>query len=255
MTAAAAGASGAKPISMTRVALTSLAASSIEWYDFFIYGTAAALVFPKLFFAAGPPPAVAQLASFSTFAVGFVARPLGGIVFGHFGDRIGRKRALVIALTMMGFATTLIGCLPSYASAGAAAPVLLIVLRFVQGIAIGGQWGGAVLIATENAPPAKRGFYGSFAQVGAPAGVILANLAFLLVTANTSQQAFMQWGWRLPFLFSITLIAVALFVQLRLEDTAAFLKLRQTGPGRETPLQAHAGTRGGRRSPVLEALR
>jgi len=223
-----------------RIALTALVGTSIEWYDFFLYGTAAALIFPTVFFPADMPAAVALLASFSTFAVGFVARPLGGIVFGHFGDRVGRKKALVIALVMMGLATTLIGCLPSYASVGAAAPVLLIVLRFVQGIAIGGQWGGAVLLATESAPPARRGFYGSFAQVGAPVGVILANLAFLLVTANTSQQAFMDWGWRLPFLFSITLIAVALFVQLRLEDTVAFLKLQQGGY---------------RRSPVLEALR
>jgi MFS family permease len=238
-----------------RIALATLAGTSIEWYDFFLYGTAAALIFPTVFFPADMPAAVALLASFSTFAVGFVARPLGGIVFGHFGDRVGRKKALVIALIMMGLATTLIGCLPSYASVGAAAPVLLIVLRFVQGIAIGGQWGGAVLIATESAPPARRGFYGSFAQVGAPAGVILANLAFLLVTANTSQQAFMHWGWRLPFLFSITLIAVALFVQLRLEDTAAFLKLRQTGQGRESQLEAHAGKSERRRSPVLEALR
>jgi MFS family permease len=239
-----------------RIALTALTGTTIEWYDFFLYGTAAALICPAVFFPADMPAAVALLASFSTFAVGFVARPLGGIVFGHFGDRVGRKKALVVALIMMGLATTLIGCLPSYASLGAAAPVLLIVLRFVQGIAIGGQWGGAVLIATENAPPARRGFYGSFAQVGAPAGVILSNLAFLLVTANTSQQAFMHWGWRLPFLFSITLIAVALFVQLRLEDTAAFLKLRQTGQGREGQLEAHAATkRERRRSPVLEALR
>src|SRR5882724_690029 len=225
-----------------RIALATLAGTSIEWYDFFLYGTAAALIFPTVFFPADMPVAVALLASFSTFAVGFVARPLGGIVFGHFGDRVGGKKALVIALIIMGLATTLIGCLPTYASVGAAAPVLLIVLRFVQGIAIGGQWGGAVLIATENAPPARRGFYGSFAQVGAPAGVILANLAFLLVIANTSQQAFMHWGWRLPIVFSITLIVVALFVQLRLEDTAAFLKLRQTGQGRESPLEeTHAG--------------
>ena len=237
-----------------RIALATLAGTSIEWYDFFLYGTAAALIFPTVFFPADMPAAVAQLASFSTFAVGFVARPLGGIVFGHFGDRVGRKRALVIALTMMGIATTLIGCLPSYASAGAAAPVLLIVLRFVQGIAIGGQWGGAVLIATESAPPARRGFYGSFAQVGAPAGVILANLAFLLVTANTSQLAFVRWGWRLPFLFSITLIAVALFVQLSLEDTAAFLKLRQTSEDQGSQLEAQAGKSERRRSPVLEVL-
>ena len=185
--------------SIRKVALTALAGTSIEWYDFFLYGTAAALVFPTAFFPAGMPPAIALLASFSTFAVGFIARPVGGIIFGHYGDRLGRKKALVVALVLMGAATTLIGCLPTYASIGAAAPLLLIVLRFAQGIAIGGQWGGAVLIATENAPPERRGFYGSFAQVGAPVGVILANLAFLLMSANTSPDAFMQWGWRVPF--------------------------------------------------------
>src|SRR5260221_9191195 len=143
-----------------RAIAASTVGTTIEWYDFFLYGTAAALIFPTVFFPADMPAPVALLASFSTFAVGFVARPLGGIVFGHFGDRVGRKKALVIALIIMGLATTLIGCLPSYATVGAAAPVLLIVLRFVQGIAIGGQWGGAVLIATESAPPARRGFYG-----------------------------------------------------------------------------------------------
>jgi metabolite-proton symporter len=227
--------------SIRRIALTALAGTSIEWYDFFLYGTAAALIFPTAFFPADTPPAVALLASFSTFAVGFVARPVGGIIFGHFGDRIGRKKALVIALVMMGAATTLIGCLPPYASIGATAPVLLIVLRFAQGVAIGGQWGGAVLIVTESAPPGRRGFYGSFAQVGAPAGVILANLAFLIVSANVSQEAFMAWGWRVPFILSVALIGLALFVQLRLEDTVAFLKLQRA--------------RQGARSPVLEALR
>lgn len=227
--------------SVRKIALTALAGTSIEWYDFFLYGTAAALVFPTAFFPAGMPPVIALLASFSTFAVGFVARPIGGIIFGHYGDRLGRKKALVVALVLMGAATTLIGCLPTYASIGAAAPLLLIVLRFAQGIAIGGQWGGAVLIATENAPPERRGFYGSFAQVGAPVGVILANLAFLLVSANTAPDAFMQWGWRVPFLVSVVLIGLALYVQLRLEDTVEFLQLKK----RAAPA----------RSPVLEALR
>jgi len=207
--------------SIRRIALTALAGTSIEWYDFFLYGTAAALIFPTTFFPAYMPPAVALLASFSTFAVGFVARPVGGIIFGHFGDRIGRKKTLVFALMIMGAATTLIGCLPTYASIGATAPVLLIV--------------------TESAPPGRRGFYGSFAQVGAPAGVILANLAFLIVSTNVSQEAFMAWGWRLPFIFSVALIGLALFVQLRLEDTVAFLKLQR----------AHLSAR----SPVLDALR
>jgi metabolite-proton symporter len=230
--------------SIVRVALTALAGTSIEWYDFFLYGTAAALVFPTVFFPAGMAPLVGLLASFSTFAVGFLARPVGGIIFGHFGDRHGRKAALVTALVLMGAATTLIGCLPSYAVAGAAAPLLLIVLRFVQGLAIGGQWGGAVLLVTESAPPTRRGFYGSFAQVGAPAGVILANLAFLIVNASVSQDAFMSWGWRVPFILSVVLIGLGLWVQLRLEDTPAF---------RERLKSKEASAR--RPSPVLEALR
>jgi metabolite-proton symporter len=237
--------------SIRKVALTALAGTSIEWYDFFLYGTAAALVFPTAFFPAGMPPVVALLASFSTFAVGFVARPIGGIIFGHYGDRLGRKKALVVALILMGAATTLIGCLPTYASIGVAAPLLLIVLRFLQGIAIGGQWGGAVLIATESAPPERRGFYGSFAQVGAPVGVILANLAFLLMSTNTSPEAFMQWGWRVPFIASVVLIGIALFVQLRLEDTVEFIKLKQSGAAKQSKTAAAAT----QRSPVLEALR
>jgi len=240
--------------SIRKIALTALAGTSIEWYDFFLYGTAAALIFPKAFFSAGMPPVVALLASFSTFAVGFVARPVGGVIFGHYGDRIGRKRALVVALLLMGVATTLIGCLPSYASIGAAAPILLIVLRFAQGIAIGGQWGGAVLLATENAPPARRGFYGSFAQVGAPVGVILANLAFLIVSANTTPEAFLEWGWRVPFLLSVVLIGIALFIQLRLEETVEFLRLQQQKASRGRT-DAASQSRPSTRSPVLEALR
>jgi metabolite-proton symporter len=236
--------------SIRQIALTALAGTSIEWYDFFLYGTAAALVFPKAFFSAGMPPAVALLASFSTFAVGFIARPVGGVIFGHYGDRIGRKRALVVALLLMGAATTLIGCLPSYASIGAAAPILLIVLRFLQGVAIGGQWGGAVLLATENAPASRRGFYGSFAQVGAPVGVILANLAFLIVSANTTPEAFLEWGWRVPFLASVVLIGIALFIQLRLEETVEFIRLQQSG--RTTSANQ---SRPAARSPVIEALR
>ena len=239
--------------SIRKIALTALAGTSIEWYDFFLYGTAAALVFPKAFFSADMPPAVALLASFSTFAVGFIARPVGGIIFGHYGDRIGRKRALVVALLLMGAATTLIGCLPSYAAIGAWAPILLIVLRFAQGIAIGGQWGGAVLLATENAPPSKRGFYGSFAQVGAPVGVILANLAFLIVSANTTPEAFLEWGWRVPFLASVVLIGIALFIQLRLEETVEFLRLQKNEAGGRTT--AGSPSRPATRSPVIEALR
>ena len=255
--------------SVRKVALTALAATSIEWYDFFLYGTAAALIFPTVFFPAEMPPLVSQLASFSTFAVGFIARPIGGIVFGHFGDRVGRKRALVTALLMMGIATTLIGCLPSYALAGALAPLLLIVLRFVQGLAIGGQWAGAVLLATESAPPGQRGFYGSLAQTGAPIGTILANLAFLLVSTSLTDQAFLAWGWRVPFLASVVLIALGLYVQLRLEDTAAFRELRALKERRDAEVaserarQSRIGIEAARAelaaerqpSPVLEALR
>jgi len=232
--------------SILKIALTALAGTSIEWYDFFLYGTAAALIFPTLFFPKDLPPLVGLLAAFSTFAVGFIARPIGGILFGHFGDRHGRKRALVTALTLMGVATTLIGCLPSYAAVGVAAPVMLVLLRFVQGLAIGGQWGGAVLLVTESAPSGRRGFYGSFAQAGAPAGVVLANLALLLVSANVSQSSFMTWGWRVPFLASVLIIALALFVQLRLEDTAAYQRLLAARS--EHAPHEH-------RSPVLEALK
>ena len=217
----------AKPISMTRVALTSLAASSIEWYDFFIYGTAAALVFPKLFFAAGLPPAVALMASYSTFAVGFLARPVGGVVFGHFGDKVGRKKALVTAMLIMGAASTAVGLLPSYATIGVAAPILLIVLRFLQGMAVGGQWGGAALLAIENAPAHRKGFFGSFAQMGVPAGVVLANFIFLVMGKLVAPDSFVAWAWRVPFLLSILLIGLAIYVQTKLEDTAEFQALQK----------------------------
>lgn len=232
---------------MRRLASTALGGTSIEWYDFFLYGTAAALVFPALFFPEDMPRYVALIASFSTFAVGFLARPIGGIVFGHFGDRAGRKAALVVALSIMGVATTLIGLLPTYAEIGVIAPLALIVCRFAQGLAIGGQWGGAMLLVTENAPADKRGFYGAFAQAGAPMGVILANLAFLLMSASVSDEAFMSWGWRIPFIVSIVLIGLALYVQFRLEDTPAFKALETAKQGQSNaPKQS---------SPVLQALR
>jgi len=232
-------ASGGKG-SLGRVVLTAVLATSIEWYDFFLYGTAAALVFPTVFFSGSLPPSVAQLASFGTFAVGFIARPVGAVVFGHIGDWKGRKSALVMALMMMAGATTLIGCLPSYAIAGPLAPALLIVLRFLQGLAIGGQWGGAMLLITENAPPGRRGFYGSFAQAGVPIGLVLANLAFLFINHALDPHAFLSWGWRLPFLFSVVLIGLALFVHVRLEDSATYR--RQATTGRSA-------------SPILDALK
>src|SRR5690349_7725220 len=186
-----------RPDSVAKRAFTGLASTSVEWYDFFLYGTAAALVFPKVFFPQTLPPFVALIASFSTFTVGFIARPIGAVIFGHFGDRAGRKAALVAALLMMGGGTTLIGCLPPYSTVGAVAPLLLVVFRFVQGLAIGGQWGGAMLLVTESAPPGKRGFHGSFAQAGVPVGVVLANLALLVAGATTDADDFMSWGWRI----------------------------------------------------------
>ena len=269
MASASAGAQQAPERDILKVALTALAGTSIEWYDFFIYGTAAALVFPTLFFSGDLPPLVAQLASFSTFAVAFVARPIGGIVFGHFGDRTGRKKALVIALLMMGVATTLIGLLPGYATLGWVAPLLLVLLRFVQGLAIGGQWGGAVLLATETAPTNRRGYYGGFAQSGVPVGVILAQLLFLLLTATLAPEAFQAWGWRVPFLLSIVLIMIALYVQLRLEDTPAFRHLQEAKERRDEALvrqvaaerdlsveEARAELAAERQpSPVMEAIR
>ena len=231
-----------------KVALTSLAGTSIEWYDFFLYGTAAAIIFPKAFFPSDMPAMVALIASFSTFAVGFLARPLGGIIFGHFGDRVGRKQTLVLALLIMGTSTTLIGLLPTYATIGYIAPLILVLLRFVQGLAIGGQWGGAMLLVTESAPSDKRGWYGAYAQAGAPIGVILANLAFLGVSGSMSEDAFLDWGWRLPFLASIVLIGVSLYVQLTLEDTEAFKKLANNQSEKsieDTP---------SRRSPIVEVI-
>jgi MFS family permease len=210
-----------------KLALTGLAGSSIEWYDFFLYATAAALVFPSVFFPATLPPLVALIASFSTFALGFLARPIGALVFGHIGDRRGRKAALVGALIVMGAATSLIGLLPTYRAAGGFSPLVLVLLRLSQGLAVGGQWGGAMLLATENAPAARRGLYGSIAQAGVPVGVVLANLAFLAVNTAMSPEAFMSYGWRIPFLFSIAFVGVGIMIQLRMEDTLPFRRLQQ----------------------------
>jgi metabolite-proton symporter len=233
---------------MRRVALTSLAGTSIEWYDFFLYATAAAVIFPIAFFPQ-EDPTTALLISFSSLAVGFLARPLGGIVFGHFGDRIGRKRTLVVALMMMGITTTLIGFLPTYASIGIVAPVLLVLLRFVQGLAIGGQWGGAMLLVTESAPANQRGWYGAYAQAGAPIGVVLANLAFIGVSSSMSDEAFMDWGWRLPFIASIVLIGISMYIQLKIEDTEAFRSLSNAQSEADKPVATV------KRSPVIEAIR
>ncbi|GAB5500132.1 MAG: MFS transporter [Pseudohongiellaceae bacterium] len=236
---------------MRKVALTALAGTSIEWYDFFLYATAAALVFPAAFFP-GSSPTIGLILSFGTFAFGFIARPLGGILFGHFGDRVGRKKTLVIALVLMGVASTLIGMLPTYSTIGIAAPILLTVLRFAQGLAIGGQWGGAMLLVTESAPANQRGYYGAYAQAGAPVGVILANLAFIAISASVSEDFFMTWGWRIPFLASVVLIAISMYIQLHMEDTEAFQELQAAKLKKQ--MENKATLTPVRRSPVLEAL-
>jgi MFS transporter, MHS family, shikimate and dehydroshikimate transport protein len=213
--------------SVRKVALASFVGTTIEWYDFFLYGTAAALVFGDLFFPEAEP-LVGTLLAFSTYAVGFAARPIGGIVFGHFGDRIGRKSMLVLSLLIMGVATFLIGLLPTFASIGVMAPVLLVVLRFAQGIGVGGEWGGAVLMSVEHAPPGRRGFFGSWPQMGVPAGLLLSTSVFAIVQGMTSEAAFLSWGWRIPFLVSAVLVAVGLFIRLRIMESPAFERVKET---------------------------
>jgi metabolite-proton symporter len=224
----------------SRVATATFIGTAIEWYDFFIYGAAAAIVFGPQFFT-NLSPALATFASFGTFAAGFIARPVGGILFGHFGDRLGRKRSLVASLLIMGLGTFCIALLPTYAQIGAAAPVLLVLLRLIQGLGVGGEWGGAVLMATEHAPPGKRAFFSSFPQMGIPAGIILSNLVFLLTGVALGPQGLAAWGWRIPFVFSAVLVVVALFIRLRLEESPEFEATRQ-----------HDGVR---RLPVIEVLR
>ena len=233
---------------MQKVALTALAGTSIEWYDFFLYGAAAALIFPTAFFGEATP-STALILSLLTFAAGFIARPIGGIIFGHYGDRVGRKKTLVIALILMGVSSTLIGLLPTYAMIGVTAPILLTSLRFAQGLAIGGQWGGAMLLVTESAPSDKRGYYGAFAQAGAPVGVILANLAFIITSSLVSEESFYSWGWRIPFLASAILIGISMYIQLNLEDSKAFKELQAMREVHEDNNQAV------QRSPILEAIK
>ena len=233
---------------MQKVALTALAGTSIEWYDFFLYGAAAALIFPTAFFGEATP-STALILSLLTFAAGFIARPIGGIIFGHYGDRVGRKKTLVMALILMGVSSTLIGLLPTYAMIGITAPILLTSLRFAQGLAIGGQWGGAMLLVTESAPSNQRGYYGAFAQAGAPVGVILANLAFITTSALVSEESFYSWGWRIPFLASAILIGISMYIQLNLEDTKAFKELQALRKSQQDNNEEVI-----RRSPILEAI-
>lgn len=214
--------------------------TTIEWYDFYLYATASALVFKPLFFPQVSPTA-GTLASFATYAAGFGARPLGAVISGHFGDRLGRKAVLVVALLVMGFVTTAIGVLPTYAEAGLLAPVLLAVLRVLQGLAVGAEWGGAAVLSVEHAPPNRRGLFGSFTQLGSPAGMLLATSVFSVTRTLTGPAGFLSFGWRIPFLLSIVLVAIGLFVRLKLTDAEVFGRLK-----RRNELA---------RLPVLEVLR
>ena len=229
-----------EPVSLRRVATASMAGTVLEWYDFFLYGFAAVLVFGALFFPTFSPLA-GTLAALGTFLVGFVARPLGGIVFGHFGDRIGRKAMLIITIAVMGGGSFLIGCLPTYEQIGVWAPILLVVLRFVQGLGLGGEWGGAVLMTVEYAPAERRGFWGSIVQIGSPAGQALATAVLFGASYFLSEEAFLSWGWRVPFLLSIVLLGLGLYIRLKIVETPAFRKIQEE----------HAEVR----YPIAEALR
>jgi len=243
-TAAAAGIPAAPANSRSRVILASLIGTTIEFYDFYVYATAAVLVFPHLFFPSGNET-TALLNSFAIFGAAMVARPIGAIFFGHLGDKRGRKITLVGALLTMGIATFLIGLLPTYEMAGWLAPGLLVILRLAQGFALGGEWSGAALVATENAPAGKRAIFGTFPQLGAPIGFIIANGLFLIIAAlmpsddpSRPSTAFLEWGWRIPFLFSIVMVAVGLWVRLNLVESTAFEKTVETGKVQKVPLAA-----------------
>ncbi|MGW0735728.1 MFS transporter [Streptomyces sp. NPDC002851] len=230
-----------------RVATAAALASAVEWYDYFVFGIAAALVLGDLYFPAGSPSA-GVLAAFATFAVGFLARPLGGIIAGHLGDKRGRKPMLVLALTTMGLATTGIGLLPTYETIGIAAPLLLVILRVFQGLAVGAQWGGAMLMATEYAPEGKRGLYGSLVQLGVPIGVVTANAVFLIAGAFTSDSAFASWGWRLPFVVGLLVLGLAWYIHTKVEETPEF-------KAAERALAEREKSEGERRSPLRTVLR
>ena len=228
-----------------RVAIASAVGTTVEWYDYFIYGTASATVFGPIFFPQ-ISPAAATLSAFATFGVGFLARPLGGVVMGHFGDRVGRKSMLVVSLLLMGLSTLGIGLLPGYASIGVWAPVMLIVFRLVQGFALGGEWGGAVLMSVEHAPQERRGYFGSIVGMGLPIGIFLSNLVFLLAALSSDQNAFNTWGWRVPFVASAVLVAIGLFIRVRLDESPEFLEIRRSGRASAMPvldlLRTHTST-------------
>ena len=220
--------------SIRQVAIASLVGTALEWYDYFLYGTAAALIFNQLFFPEADP-LVGTLLAFATFGVGFGTRPIGGLVFGHFGDKMGRKGMLVITLMIMGLATCAIGLMPTYETIGIWAPIMLVVLRLVQGFGVGGEWGGAVLMAVEHAPTGRRGYYGSWPQMGVPAGLVLSTLVFAAFEQLPEEQ-FLAWGWRIPFLLSIILVTVGLYVRLRLMESPAFREVEETHTEASMPI-------------------
>ncbi len=222
--------------SVTNVVLASFIGTTVEWYDFFLYGTAAALVFPRLFF---PTMELREgtMAAFATYAVGFFARPLGGVVFGHFGDKLGRKSMLVTTLMIMGVATCLIGLLPTYEQAGPLAPVLLVTLRFIQGFGVGGEWGGAVLMAVEHGHAGRRGFYASWVQAGVPVGLLLANGVFNIFS-SLPEKEFLAWGWRVPFLLGGLLLGVGMFIRLRILESPLFAQAKAAQPAPKLPILA-----------------
>jgi MHS family shikimate/dehydroshikimate transporter-like MFS transporter len=224
---------------MGKIAAASFIGSAIEWYDFFLFGTAAALVFSKIYFPTSDPLSGTLLA-FATFGVGFFARPLGGIIAGHLGDRIGRKKTLVGTLLLMGIATALVGVVPNYQTIGALAPVLLVTLRVLQGLGVGGEWGGAALLAVEHAPKDKRGFYGSWPQMGVPAGLLLSSGAFAIMS-QLPEDEFLSWGWRLPFLASAILVIIGLIIRAKITEPPSFQKILDS----KTQVK----------SPIMEALR
>jgi MFS family permease len=244
---------GPPSASVRTVLIASLVGTTVEWYDFFLYATAAGLVFPKLFFPVGNDVA-ATLLAFGTFAVGFVARPIGGVLFGHVGDRLGRKRTLVATMLLMGVATALIGLLPPVSSIGVAAPVLLVVLRILQGLAVGGEWGGAVLLAVENAPTGKRAQFGSVPQIGLGLGLALGTGVFAILGQALDAQTFQTVGWRAAFLLSIVLVVIGLVVRLRVLETPEFVALRERDGTATVPIAEVFKTRGHRRGLVAGLL-
>jgi len=221
-------------VSIRKVAVASFIGTTIEWYDFFLYGTASALIFNKLFFP-NYDPLTGTLAAFGTYAVGFAARPIGGIVCGHYGDKVGRKSMLILTLLIMGIATFLIGCLPTYSQIGIWAPILLVVLRVAQGFGVGGEWGGAVLMAVEHSPEGRRGFYGSWPQIGVPAGLLLSTVIFTQI-ARLPEEMLFGWAWRVAFLLSFVLVGLGLFVRLAIVESPLFAEIKQAGVESRAPI-------------------